>query len=1042
MKFARTLLTNHPLVNILFAVVLVMGFLSFSQMPREQDPEINFNVVSINAFLPGASAADVEQLVTGPLEDALRKVQDIKFVASSSRESVSDIMVRFRELSESEFDKRVTDVRREIQSKANNELPEEIEDPYVLEISTSNGFPTAMVIVAGQADDERLRRQGKLIREELERISGVDRVLAFGFNEPELQVEIDPRALASRGLTAANVADQLRESFRDISAGKIEVATEAWLVRVRGKTAEPEDLANFLISPPAAAQNKFPLDQIATVRRGREEARQAISFEGRPAISMSVTKVSFTNTLDLVDRISAFVDEKNRLLEGTGINLVLSDDQTEKTREALKIMQRNAGFGLLLVLAVCWMFLGMRIATFVTLGIAFSIAGTFWVLNITGNTVNVAVLLGIVIVLGMLVDDAVVVVEALYYRLQRGQEALTAALDALSEVGRPVISSVFTTICAFAPLMLLPGILGDFMFIIPFVVTVGLLVSLVEAFWILPSHVINTTKTTLSPSDHLKDRRSRWTHTIRVKYTKALAFVFRNPLRFFFAAGIAFALSIWMVTADKVRVEFFTNDPIRVFYVNLDMPADSPIEGTLAQTERVERRIRPLIRDDELRASTVMSGIKFEREEAHYGDQYGQIQVSLKPKTRGGRTVSQILDAVRDAAAETAGNAEITFLEMTQGPPVARDVSVKVRSDDYEELRAATDAVKAIVEEISGAQNIEDNDVPGRLELTLNLDERAVRQAGTNPGMVARLLRLHMDGEVVAFTRHEGEKVELRVRGPRRVVQDINSILDDPIVLPGGGTTTFRALTETSVGRSSGTIRRYNYRRSITVEADLNAMLVNTLVANNLIKSEWEKIRTQFPMTDLDFSGAFEDIQESLDSMLILFLFGLGLIYLVLATQFRSYFQPMLVILTVPMAFTGVIFGLFITGHMLSLYTIYGIVALTGIAVNAAIVLIDATNRRVEDGMRPLHAIMYAARRRVIPILMTTLTTIAGLFSLATGLGGKSLLWGPVATSMVFGLFVATTMTLFILPVLFRLFIRLRDHQVRDACLRLMGRRV
>ena len=191
MKFARTLLTNHPLVNILFAVVLVMGFLSFSQMPREQDPEINFNVVSINTFLPGASAADVEQLVTGPLEDALRNVQDIKFVASSSRESVSDIMVRFRELSESEFDKRVTDVRREIQSKANDELPEEIEDPYVLEISTSNGFPTAMVVVAGQADDERLRRQGKLIKEELERIIGVDRVLAFGFNEPELQVEPD-----------------------------------------------------------------------------------------------------------------------------------------------------------------------------------------------------------------------------------------------------------------------------------------------------------------------------------------------------------------------------------------------------------------------------------------------------------------------------------------------------------------------------------------------------------------------------------------------------------------------------------------------------------------------------------------------------------------------------------------------------------------------------------------------------------------------------------------------------------------------------------
>ena len=1033
MKLVKTLLTNHPLVNILFSVVLVMGFLSFSQMPREQDPEINFNVVSINTVLPGAAAADVEQLVTGPLEDALRNVQDIKFVASNSRESISDIMVRFRELSEQEFDKRVTDVRREIQSKANDELPEEIEEPYILEITTSNGFPTAMVVVAGQADDERLRRQGKLIKEELERIAGVDRVQAFGFNEPELQVEIDPRALASRGLTAAEVADQLRESFRDISAGKIDVATEAWLVRVRGKTAEPEDLANFLVSPKSAPQNKFPLDQIATVRRGREEARQAVSFDGRPAISMSITKVAYTNTIDLVDRVNEYVANKNALLEGTGIELVLSDDQTQQTREALTVMQRNAALGLILVLGVCWIFLGMRIASFVTLGIAFSIAGTFWILNILGHTVNVAVLLGIVIVLGMLVDDAVVVVEALYYRLQRGQEALSAAIDALREVGRPVTSAVFTTICAFVPLMLLPGILGDFMFIIPLVVTVGLLVSLVEAFWILPSHVITSTSKTRSKSEHLRDWRSRWTHTVRVKYTRALAYVFRRPKRFFLAGAIAFALSIIAVATDQVRVEFFTDDPMQVFYINVDMPADSPIEGTLAQTERIERQIRPLIQDHELRASTVVTGVKFIREEALFGDQYGQVQISLNPKTRGGRTVREIVDSIRETAQAAAGDAIVTFLEMTQGPPIARDISVKVRNDDYEELRAATDAVKAIVKQIDGAANVEDNDVPGRLELTLNLDERAVRQAGTNPGAVARLLRLHMDGEIVAFTRHEGEKVELRVRGPRRVVQDINTILDDPIVLPSGATTTFRALTDTSVGRSSGTIRRYNYRRAITVEADLNALLVNTVAANNIIKAEWDKIRTQYPMTDLDFSGAFEDIQESLDSMLILFLFGLGLIYLVLATQFKSYFQPMLIILTVPMAFTGVVFGLFITGYMLSLYTLYGIVALTGIAVNAAIVLIDATNTRMADGMRPLHAIMYAARRRVIPILMTTLTTIAGLFSLATGLGGKSLLWGPVATSMVFGLFVATTMTLFILPVIFRLFIRLRDHRVRNA---------
>ncbi|HEX6260215.1 MAG TPA: efflux RND transporter permease subunit, partial [Woeseiaceae bacterium] len=968
MKLLRALLTNHPLVNIFFAVVLLMGVVSYVQLPREQDPEVNFNFVNINTVLPGATAADVEELVTGPLEDALRNVQDIRFVSSSSREDVSDILVRFNELSEREFDKRVIDLRREIQSKTNDELPDDVEDPYVLEVTTSNGFPTATVIVAGQADDERLRRQAKIIRDDLERLTGVDRVQAFGFNEPELQIEVEPQALAANGLTAVDVADQLRQAYRDVTAGEMDVGSEAWLIRVMGKTVEPEELASFLVSPRGQPQNKIALDRIAEIRRGREEPQQLVSFDGRPAVSMSITKVAYTNTLNLVDRINGYVDERNRQLEGTGIDLYLADDQTTQTREALSVMQRNAFLGLFLVLGVCWVFLGIRIAFFVTLGIAFSISGTFWLLNVTGNTLNVPVLLGIVIVLGMLVDDAVVIVEAMYYRLQRGHEALSAAIESLREVGQPVTAAVFTTVAAFAPLMLLPGILGDFMKIIPLVVTTGLLVSLIEAFWILPSHVITSTARVQPASERFHHWRGRWTHLVRIRYTRALAYAFRRPKRFFAAGLLAFVLSIVAVATEQVRVEFFTFDPFRLFYVHVEMPPDAPLEETLAQAERVEQRIRKLIQQDEIRAISVMAGVKFTDAEALFGDQYGQIQVSLMPKTPDNRAVGEIVDAIREVALATPGNAEISFFEVSGGPPVAKDISVKVRGDDFEELRAAAEELKRIVSNIEGSGNVIDNDVPGRYELTLQPDNRAIRQAGLAPGEVLRLLRLHLDGEIVAFTRDAGEKVELRVRGPRRAVEDAGEILEDPVALPAGGTTTLRALTSAEIDRGSGTIRHYNFRRSITVEADLEDEAMNQIAANNLIMEEWEKVRRQYPDISLDFSGAFDDIQESLDSLLILGLFGIGLIYLILATQFRSYFQPLLILVTLPMAFTGVMFGLWVTRNPLSLYTLYGIVALAGIAVNAAIVLIDAANTRIRSGMRPLHAIIYAARRRVIPI--------------------------------------------------------------------------
>jgi multidrug efflux pump subunit AcrB len=1023
MRALKGLLTNHPLVNILFAVVLAMGVLSYNRMPREQDPEINFNWVNVTTILPGASAADVEQLVTGPLEDAVRKVQDIRWVISTTRESTSNILVRFRDLPERVFDKRVHDLRRELQNKANDELPEEAEDPYILEITTSNGFPTAMVVVEGQADDEQLRQHARTIKEDLEQLQGVDQVISLGLSDPELHVEFLPWELAARGLLATDIADALGQSFRDTFAGKTKVSSDEWLVRVAGTTADPERLADFQVAPGRQPQTLIALDQVAEIQRAREEPKQLVSFRDRPAVALSVTKVGYTNTLDLIASIGDYVERKNAQLAGSGISLTLADDQTLQTRQAIAVMQNNALVGLTLVLGVCWLFLGLRIATMVTLGIAFSIAGTFWFLDITGNTLNVSVLLGIVIVLGMLVDDAVVVVEAMYYRLQRGAGRLQAAIDSLREVARPITSAVATTIAAFMPLMLLPGIIGKFMFVIPFVVTVGLAISLVEAFWILPSHVIAFRHGPRTQRG-ISDQRGRWTHWTRMRYTRWLCYVMRRPKQFLTAGALSFLLALAAVGVGLIRMEFFTFDPLRLFYVNIDMPADAPLDETLRQSVRVEQAVRERLAEHEVRAITTNAGIKFTDVEPLYGDQYGQIQVSLQPRDRNGRSVKEIIDALRAPLQALAVDGEVSFLELSGGPPTARAVSVKVRADDFDELRAATDAVLRIVRDLPGSRNVGDNDVAGRSELDLELDYQAIRRAGLEPGQVARLLRLHLDGEVVAFMRHQGEKVELRVRALPRDRQDVFAVLQDPIALPDGGTTTFGALTVRETGNSRGTIRHYNLRRSITVEADLDPEQIDTVEANRRIQDAWERIKPDYPNTDLDFSGELDDIQESLDAMLGLFLLGIGLIYLILAAQFRSYFQPLLILSTVPMAFTGVVFGLLATGNPLSLYTLYGVIALTGIAVNSAIVLIDAANSRIAGGMRPLHATVYAARRRVIPILMTTSTTIAGLFSLAVGLGGKSLLWGPVASSIVAGLVVATVLTLFIIPTLYRAFMR------------------
>jgi multidrug efflux pump subunit AcrB len=1032
MGFVRALITNHPLANIAFVVVILMGMLAYAHMPREQDPEINFNWVNISTALPGASAEDVEKRVTNPLEDSIRNVQDVKFVVSSTREGVSNILVRFRDIPVRVFDKRVNDLRREIQNKANAELPAETLDPEILEITTSNGFPTAMVVLTGQADDEPLRATARAIKEDLERIAGVDQVLALGFQEPELLVEFAPPALAARGLTAADLAEALRLWFRDVFAGKVKTAGGEWLVRVSGANPDPELLAGFYVQPPGVADARVPLDAVAKVRRGRDDPRQLASMAGQPGVMLSVNKIGYTNTLDLVGRVRDYIDRKNAVLAGSGLELVLADDQTVATREALGIMQSNAILGLLLVLGTCWLFLGSRISTLVALGVVFSVMGAFVLLDAVGFTLNVSVLLGIVIVLGMLVDDAVVLVEAMYFRMERGMKALDAALDSIREVGLPVLAAVSTTVAAFLPLMLLPGIVGKFMFVIPFVVTVGLTTSLIEAFWMLPAHVVALGQHAISRS-RTQALREKWTHLLRVKYTRLLIHGMRHAGLYLCVTFALFLGAVATVGAGLVKFQFFAFDPIRLYYVNVDMPPDAPIEETLRQTLRVEERVRAQLREGEARSVTSLAGIKFTEMEPLYGDQYGQIAVSLNPAQPGVRGLDAIIEGMREPVIQTPGRATISFLKISGGPPTAKPISVKVRTDDRAELRAAADAVKAIVAQIPGARDVVDNDTPGRDELSLQVDVTAARNAGLDPGLVARLVRLHVDGEVVADLRDRGEKVELRVRAAPRTVARVREMLDDPVALPGGGTTTLGALLVAEERESLGLIRHWNLRRAITVEADLDKEITDTLAANNLLRAEWEQIRARYPGTDLDFSGELDDINESLDAMGPLFLLGVGLIYLILAAQFRSYFQPLLILVTVPLAFTGVTLGLLVSGNPLSLYTLYGVIALTGIAVNAAIVLIDAANARRAAGMSTLHATLYAARRRVIAILMTSGTTIAGLFSLAFGLAGKSLLWGPVAASIVWGLAFSTVLTLFVIPVLYRFFMRRAGSRAEPA---------
>jgi len=1014
------LFDNHVLANALFVLVLCLGVASYILLPRQQDPSINFNWIDITTVLPGASARDVERRVTDPLERAIRNVRDIRFVSSTSRESVSSILVRFEDIDEDTFRERTADLRREIRS-AEDELPEDADDPRVLEITTANAFPSATIVVTAPGAGENLRRQAQLVEREIEQLQGVDSIIATGLTEPELQVNLHPERLEQYDISPAAVADTVRNYFRDLAAGDVRVGSEKWLVTINGTNADPGMLGRL---PIERAAGEVPLDAVATVRRGRTEPATLVRHDGRPGVMLAVNKSAGANTLGLVERLAAYVDRRNAVEAGTGVRLVMADDQTEITRNALDVMQTNLMIGLLMVLLVTWLFLGTGISLLTVIGIPAILAGTFCVLFATGQTLNVMVLLGIVIALGMLVDDAVVVVEAIYYRLERGQPVRTATIDGLREVFSPVTSAVATTIAAFLPLMLLPGILGKFMFLVPMVVTTALAISLIEAFWILPVH-IRSARIDLTRPSRSQQLRTRTLRRIRTGYTRWLGHAMRRPKRMLAAALALFLLAVTaVVTETGVRRQFFASDSVRLFYVNVDMPTGTRLERTLAETARVEERIRAGLADREVREIVAYAGRKFTETAPLRGDHYGQLIVSLRAREGDMRTVERIVDELRPRVQGMTAPQSVTFLTLSGGPPTTRPISLKVRGSDFDKIRAAVEELQSRMQANDIFRDITDDDTRGQMTLELRVDAAAAHRAGIPVAEVSRAIRLMVDGEIAAAFQDRGEEREVRVRSARQELESIDEVLAVSLPAPGGGRVPLAELVEVERRPDLASIRHYNHRRAITIEADIDNERTDTVAANAWIMDQWEGMRARHPDIDIDTSGLLDDITESLDSMLVLFLMGVGLMYLILGTQFRSYFQPLMILTTVPMAFTGVTAGLIFTSNPVSLFTLYGLIALSGIAVNAAIVLVSAANERLDRGMSIIHATLFAARRRVVPILITSTTTVAGLFSLATGLGGESLIWGPVATTIVWGLVVSTALTLFVVPTLYALTMR------------------
>lgn len=1013
-SIARFSVRQPVLVNLMALAIVVTGALVLSQMTREVFPIVPVGGASITTIMPGASAEEIEQLITARIEDQLADIEDVDVITSTSRDGYSFIWVEL-EASVTDTGRKVLEITNEVNRVTG--LPESAEAPVVKEASVRP--PTLAVAVRGDAPEEVLRAVARDLEDRLERTDGVSRANATGIREREIHVEVDPDRLTAYGVPLTSVAAALRSRGVNVPAGEMEGARRSRLVRGMSRAASAAQIGEVVVRP-SSAGGAVRVRDVATVHEGFERARTLARVDGEPAIVFIVQKDDGADALRVSERVQALLEELQPGLP-PGVQLSVFGDSAHWVRGNLSTLYSNAAMGLFLVLAILWMFIGFRNGLMAALGIPVAIAGGLIVMQILGITINLLSLLALVLSLGIIVDDAIIIIENVYRHIEEGMPRHRAAITGTMEVFWPVLASTATTCCAFLPLLLMTGVLGELFSIIPKVIVAALLASLIEAFFILPSHLADFGATVAQKRASGPGRVDRAFAVVEGKFVSVLRVALR---RRFWVVGGAYLVCVGLLaTAALVKsVTLFTEGDVELFDVRVRMPTDSAPDETDRVLREIERRLLAIDSDD-VQAVISTRGYSRTRTWNETGDHVGMVTVYMVPRQE--RSAQDAGTRLMERAAhlfdDIVGPASLDIVKFEEGPPRGAPVAVRVTGEDLDQLAELSERVQVELRQVRGTRDVGDDHELGKREVRVHVDEDRAALHGLTTDAVTGWLATAFGAMPVATTRDGDEEVDVVVRLEESAREDPARLSELSLVTGAGVTVALSELATVEPGRGLATIRRRDRRRAITVTAELvedsgaTSSDVNTALARRL-----RPLIAANPDVRFELGGEYEETQESLNSLFLAFLVAAMLIYTILASQFRSFLQPLVVMTAIPLSLIGVSLGFLASGEAIGLIGLIGTVGLAGIVVNDSLVLVDFINKRREDGLELDDAIIEAARLRLRPIFLTSVTTIAGLGPLALGIGGRSELLAPMATAISWGLTFSTVLILVVVPCLYR----------------------
>ncbi len=1008
MSLARFSVRNPVPVNLLMITIIIMGTVSFISLPRELMSNISFNWVFITKVYPGVTAKEIEKLITIPIEDEIRDVLGIDSIASQSVEGASFISVKFKQMSDADFRARLEDLRAEIDKV--KDLPQDAEKTEVMNFGSADMVPLISVHLYGHAAEKKMVELAKQLREELLVVPKVAKVQLMGVREREIWVEADPDKLRGYALSPALLQQAISRQGLNIPAGRLSVGRKELLVRTVGRFERPDEIAKVIIRSTPDGRT-VRVGDVATIRDTFEEARTRSSLNREPVISLTITKQNQGSSIAITDEVKRIAKEFGGRHKNF-IKIGVTQDSSEQIEDMLDKLSINAWIGFVVVALVLFIVLGLRNAILAALGIPLSFLACFIFMHYSGESFNGNSLFGLVLVLGIIVDDAIIIVENCYRHLQMGKSWQEAAVDGTNEVMGPITTATATTIAAFLPLILLPGIMGKFMRIVPLTVSLALLASVVEAFVILPSHFSEW------PGKKIIKREDKpWMIRLRASYERALRSVIRR--RLFYVLGMVLVVPCAGLLIPLVGINMFSGEEVNTFQVRVTMPTGTNLDVTAATLREFEKSVQSLPAE-EVRNIHATAGLVMTDTDWVFRTDVGQIWVDIPMSYARKRSADEIMNDLRGRLNAIAGPLSIEFAKVNTGPPVGKPVEFKLKGKYFEQLEQLAREMTTHLASLPGVKDVGDDLREGKHEIRLKIDHDKAALYGLSVAEVGMVVRAALDGVKAGRMFDGDEEMDIMVKLNKKLFRRPEDLLSLPLTLQQGATISLGEVASYTMEAGYAEIRRYRNQRAITIFAgEIDETKNSSVEVNQTMERKFKQLSAKYPGISLDFSGEFQEFNESFQSLARLFLFGLILIYAILGAQFRSYLQPIVILCTVPFAFVGAMIGLAISGNQFSMITLFGMVALAGVAVNDAIVLISFANNSIKEGIDPVEAVVQAGRLRLRPIILTSVTTICGLLPMAMGLGGMSLTWSPLANTIVWGLAVGTFLTLFIIPAVY-----------------------